>query len=371
MTRGPLLSALLCVGLIAAVCNGAPSPVWQLDTDRFGLDAVGAWNPFGPPAQHPFFFIPENVQTSDIGSNVKVSSGGGKVTITSSPFSVSQVRSNSAINDHAKAGFLRTQAVWANATAGQRILRISTTMSARFSNTSTHPFGNLVTNDQDDFRLGVCGLAAADLTTGMTPNFMLTNRGIYAMYQVEDFLRPYTCRYHSFIQIKRVGSRKPGDFHNMAVEYDSVANSVSWYVESKLVLKILNLGFKISTKGLVTMLDYGGVPLPITRFNPVVGFSCFTCLDAVDYHRPQNDIGLVRVRGDYSPGSLLAPGATDYFSAGGYCPTVVAEDQLSFYMLPKAFLDEESVLRNRLWGQGGSLTVSRLVVETDSKPLSR
>jgi hypothetical protein len=192
-----------------------------------------------------------------------------------------------------------------------------------------HPFpADMITNTQDDIRLAACGMNTADFTTMMVADFLLTNEGIYAIYERLPFARTPSDLYGAFTQAKRVGDRQPSDTHQLSIEYNKKIRTLSYYVEDERVLYITLIGFKSSDPGVVTLCDHGGQETLAEPASFSYGFGCFTLLDMNDYHNPTGE-GLVKL----------------------------GDGEQTEYINPTGFWDEGSDPANRLFGQGSVLLV--------------
>lgn len=132
----------------------------------------------------------------------------------------------------------------------------------------------------------------------------------------------------------------PEDINDLAVEYDSVRGTLSWFVKKQRVLHVNKIGFLSTDPDIVTLIDVGGEETLVTSFSPNVGFGCFTLLDAVDFWNPTSSVGLVRL------------------NAGD-----------SYYATPRTFYDDVSLDSNRLWQQGAQLDMKSFKVEIDKNSM--
>jgi hypothetical protein len=220
----------------------------------------------------------------------------------------------------------------------KHLLRVTARMGAQHFNMSEHPFpSGWVTRPEDDVRLGSCALNAVSLDTFIVLDFMITNRGIYALYERLPFGRTMSNNYRAFTQIKRVADRTPNDISELSIQYDAAWGAATWYVDGKNVFSVTSLGRIYHGSGVRTIIDLGGDEETVSPSSFNFGFGCFTLLDAVDYFNEDSESGLVNLCAGYSCG----------------------------YVTPADFYDEEDYLyENRLWGQGSALIIGSMRIDS-------
>lgn len=214
------------------------------------------------------------------------------------------------------------------------IVSVTARMGAQHYNMSEHPFpSSYVTNPQDDVRLGSCALNAVSLETFMVFDFMITNEGIYALYERLPFARSEDNYYRAFTQMKRLADRKPNEMHLLKIEYNAAWGVATWYVDGRQAVSVSSLG-TVSSK-FKTMIDLGGEDQVVHPNHLSFGWGCFTLLDAVDYHTYHSEVGLVDLCAGYDCG----------------------------YETPESFYDEDYVGEYRLWGQGSAVSLGKIKIE--------
>jgi len=216
------------------------------------------------------------------------------------------------------------------------ILKYKFRGSAQSYNVLDHPFpSNLVSKPNDDLRLGSCAVNTVDFDTMMVADFFLTNEGLYAFYERLPFARTPTNNYRSFSQAKRVSDRTAQEKHNLRIEYDINQRTLSWFVEQTRVLFVTLIGYPSNDPKVRMMIDHGGENTLVQPTGFRAGWGCFTLLDALDYHNTTSTKGLVRLNSEDGPD----------------------------YNRPLSFHDDESLLSNRLWGQGAEIEVDSFRLE--------
>ncbi len=197
------------------------------------------------------------------------------------------------------------------------------------------PFGNNVLDPNDDLRLSAYAANTIDLETFMVFDWFVTNETIYAFYERLPFGRgPVLGNYAAFSFNIPVGKTHPGQQHHFKTAYDRTNNRVRWVLDGKEVYSVSRLGFLIDRKYMT--LDHGGTETNVQPRQLLCGMGMFTLLDA---HLPSK-IGLVKVSD--SPGF--------YFNPELGQPN------------PETFVDPNSNLGSRLFGQGASFHVKHSVV---------
>lgn len=209
--------------------------------------------------------------------------------------------------------------------------------SGKTTGTENHPFGSAVTNDQDDIRLASVAQNMLDVRTFMVADFFLSNTGIWAFYERLPFGKgtPELGNYRAFSSTKRVATRKSDcDIHTLSIEYDTNKQEIRWYVEGKLVLKVDKIGIPSTDPNVKLILDHGGVDTIVRPLGFQVGFGAFTLLDMKDPLNANVNKGLVKINN--VPGN---------------------------YASPTSWVDNASLIGNRLFGQGSQMSVYKLKVD--------
>lgn len=209
-------------------------------------------------------------------------------------------------------------------------------MSGQVFGAHGHPFGDAVGDPDADPRLGAVALSAFDPETYMIFNFLLTNEVIYAFYEHPPFVRDLYGPYSVFAFAVPVGRRCPYEWHDLAIAYDRARGRVRWLVDGDEVFHVDAIGARIDRSYL--LIDRGGDDMIFTPTQLDCAMGTFTFLDGYG----PTDRGLVR---------LDAPGEA-YFD-----PLLGAPHELPF-------VDEDSDLGSRLFGQGAAMQVRRYVVSS-------
>jgi len=226
-----------------------------------------------------------------------------------------------------------------DAPQGQKLV-CQTTLGGFTYGTADQPFGDAVSNAEDDLRLASFALNAIDFETYMVFDVFYTNRRIYAVYEHLPFGRqsmggPFG-EYAAFTYAIPIASRSPGDAHTVAIAYDRSAGVVTWHVDDVERFRVSNLGFRINRTNM--LLDHGGTESAFRPNQLDCGLGTFTLLDG---HGRKNE-GLVK----------LSTQPNFYFN-----PSVGAPK-------PEAFVDSASRPESRLFGQGAVLLARRPSVGT-------
>jgi hypothetical protein len=215
------------------------------------------------------------------------------------------------------------------------VLTYEATLSARTYGTGRHPFGAAVQDPSDDLRLAAGAMNTADPETNMVFDFFLTNRRLYAFYE----RLPSPGQDHvAFSYAVPVAGRSPDQRHRLAISLDSSRGVVTWTADGRQVLRVNRIGLRPRDRQNL-ILDLGGTEEIVAPRQLACGMGMFTLLDA----RRPGSAGPALVR--------LSNGVTYYDPAYG-------EPR------PQRFVDDESLPGNRLWGQGGEVTVTRFEVSS-------
>ncbi|MFE9738196.1 DUF6081 family protein [Streptomyces sp. NPDC006477] len=221
-----------------------------------------------------------------------------------------------------------------------RVLSCETTMSGRTYGTAGHPFGDAVRDSEDDLRLASVGMPVLDPETSMIFDFFVSNKRVYAFYERVTDNRERLGNYAAFTYAIPVADRDPEDFHRFKISYDRSAGVVRWLLDGEEVLKVDRIGHRLNTrKNLV--LDHGGEETEVRPRQLSCGMGLFSILDGA---RPgaRDDRALVR----------LSPAQNRYFRPAVGAPA------------PQTFHDDTSAERSRIFGQGASLDMRRMLVSS-------
>ncbi|MFC8619115.1 DUF6081 family protein [Micromonospora purpureochromogenes] len=219
-----------------------------------------------------------------------------------------------------------------------QVLTGTAVVSGRTHGTTGHPFGDQVTDPEDDLRLASTGINAVDPETYVIVDFLLTNRRVYAFYERLPFARAELGRYAAFSYGVPVADRSPEDEHELALSYDRDAGVVRWLLDGREVFRVDRIGHHLPGREHL-MLDHGGTEALVVPRQLNFGMGMLTLLDgALPGHSP---VGLVRLVGD--PGFYVDPVAGE--------------------PAPQRFVDEASRPGSRLFGQGAELSVRRYTVQ--------
>ncbi|KAG2455021.1 hypothetical protein HYH02_000846 [Chlamydomonas schloesseri] len=223
-----------------------------------------------------------------------------------------------------------------------------TVMSIRMSSQTFLPAAlpYAVSNPQDDIRLGSCSQNFIDFSQMLVADMFLTNTGVWALYERLPFARTADKVYAAFTYVKKIADRKPGDENLLQVKYDKSANTLEWWVDGALKLKVDRIGYKPHPAlGMVVGLDLGGAEEEIRLDALQAGFGCFTLLDFSDPTGRGRD-GLLNSN-----------------------PTSSGQQRDEVYFFPKTFQVDTRTNASaigdaswRLFGQGTSMTVSYIKV---------
>ncbi len=263
---------------------------------------------------------------------------GGRLTQTVNPYTVTNDQSPDAYAhvEHLKVVQYVTASFEPN--GHNKRLRMTGVISVTNFGMLENPFPpELVTNYDDDIRLGACGISAVNFDVFIVANFLATNEGLWIYYERSPLGRTEENFYHVFAQVKRVAERFPSDLHTLSIEYDAKYHKLYWLIGDEVVFIIHKIGMPSTIPEVVTILDEDGEDQIVIPPDFLFGFGCTTTLDGIDPNNPsQTEYGLVQVMGD----------------------------EFATYVIPsEGFFDEDSLLENRLWGQGSGIVVGQLLVE--------
>jgi len=247
------------------------------------------------------------------------------------PGTLEHVKYLAFANHKASSGFNGFDAV-----PGQ-VLTFESWMSGRTYGTSGHPFGDAVTDPEDDLRLASVGMPLLDEETSVIFDFFLSNRKVYVVYERLPFTRQAQGNYAAFVYQIPVADREPDDWHHFQISYDVAAGTVEWVLDGQEVFRVDRIGHLLPSREHL-VVDHGGEETTVAprQLNP--GFGMFTSLD---YARP-GERALVRISG-----------VENY-----YYDTARGEPH------PQTFIDDKSAESNRLFGQGAEVRIRRLTVSS-------
>lgn len=209
-------------------------------------------------------------------------------------------------------------------------LTCTTDMSATTEGVAQNPFGGAaVPSPQSDPRLANATLITLDPDNATTADFAVANTEIWAIYERLPVPGSTAATYQYLIPVARSA---PGQRHTLQVAYSDGGNRVTWLVDGRSVLSTDQIG-TLAFGRTYLATDHGGTPGQVTDQNVQCGLALGDDLDAGGPPGDPNREGLVEL--DSAPGFYYAPQAGP--------PT------------PQAFIDDQSLLGDRLWGQGVTL----------------
>jgi hypothetical protein len=217
------------------------------------------------------------------------------------------------------------------AVAEGETLTASAVLSVRTFGTAGHPFGSAAA--QADVRLAAGALIVADLETGMIFDFLLTSSTVYAFY--ERLPRPGAGHAAFSCAVPVARGDAPDRSYELAVRY--APGVATWLVNGAEVLTVDRIGHRCLPRERL-VLDHGGPEQAVVPRQLTVGLGMFALLDAAG----PDGRGLVRLSGER------------YFDPARGEPSA------------QRFFDEHGLLKNRLWGQGVRMTVSRVSMVVSS-----
>ncbi|WP_446209966.1 DUF6081 family protein [Micromonospora sp. IBSANI012] len=225
-----------------------------------------------------------------------------------------------------------------------RVLSFETWLSGRTYGTSGHPFGDQVTDFEDDLRLASVAMPVLDHETAMVFDFFLTNKRVYVFYERLPHARGQLGDYAAFLHTVPVADRTVDDEHHAVISYDRAAGTVRWFLDGEEVFSVDRIGHPLPSREHL-MLDHGGEPTTVAPRQLAGGMGMFTILDGALPGRSAR--GLVR----------LTTADAHYVDPVAGAPR------------PQAFVDGSSLPGNRLFGQGAELRLRRYVISSQpSRP---
>lgn len=337
--RGFAVASIVLAAALPA--QAAPSPpyhvIWDDFSEPWASDA--RWLPFSPS---PDYVADDAVLTSSPHGLHARSRGTNP--LTGEPAFLNTVSQGAGMFltpfDHAKwlvimNHFSSRNVAGFDAVYGQE-LSCAATVSARVYGAAAQPFGHAVADPDTDPRLGAGAISAFDPETFVIFNFLLTNGMVYAFYERPAFARPPGDRFASFQFAVPVLARRPADVHDLRIAYDRARGVVRWLVDGWEVFRLDTIGARIDRRFMI--IDHGGTDEIVSPAQLDCGMAMF---DFLDGYGPTGR-GLVQIE----------PDGGDYFDPRRGEPASVG------------FVDPDSDLSSRLFGQGASLTVRRFVVES-------
>lgn len=251
------------------------------------------------------------------------------------PYRVTGTQESRGFNDQFEAAALNDEVIGIE--DGERI-RLKTRISGETVGTEHHPFpAELVTDAQDDFRLASVHASLFDTDNNAVFAFWLTNKGIWAAYTTN--VNPEKPDVLAFIQSRRLATRAGKDaIHNLAIEYDSNYNKVTWFIEGKPIWWVDRIGYPSHDRYAEIIRTSNGNYSSLIRPRNFQGIlSSANTLDARDPNK--HDYRDYRDYEQPPPGPALVK-------------LVGEPNDLFFYSSDTTFSDNLSLHRSRLFGQG-------------------
>jgi hypothetical protein len=214
-------------------------------------------------------------------------------------------------------------------------LACETWISGQTFGTRFHPFGKAVSNHNDDLRLASFAHTTIDAESAMVFDFFFTNEQVYAFYERLPFARTPENQYAAFSYMIPVAKRNPDSVHHTKIAYDRAAGVARWVLDGREVFRVNRVGRHINRDYLT--IDRGGVEQDVELRQLNCGMGLFTLLDGYLPSRA----GLVRLSD----------------SASYFLPPLGQP-------VPLTFVDEQSKLSSRLFGQGAEIKLQRYVVSS-------
>jgi len=208
----------------------------------------------------------------------------------------------------------------------------TTRMSVLAEGIERHPFGRAAVADpQSDPRLASATMITVDHATHTVFNFTLTNNEIHAIY---ERLPVDSGAYAAFHYSIPVAKRGPDRADELQVRFDQGGKRVTWLVNGRKVLSTDRIGtLAFDRKYLRT--DHGGPQETVVARNVQCGLGIGNLLDGSGGVKDRYKGGLVKLED----------------TPGFYYSTLLGAPA------PQPFLDDESKVSNRLFGQGVTLKV--------------
>jgi len=204
-------------------------------------------------------------------------------------------------------------------------------MAAEALGITSHPFGAAVSDPQSDPRLASATMITVDHELHAVSNFTLTNTTIYAVYERLPVEGSTYAAYHYSIP---VAHRSPGQLNTLQIKFDRNGERVTWLVDGRRVLSTDQIG-TLAFPRKYLRYDHGGIPQRETTHHVQCALGTGNLLDGAGGEGDRDKRALVR----------LSNAPNFYYSAKLGPPH------------PQQFVDDASLLSNRLWGQGVRLRV--------------
>ena len=134
-------------------------------------------------------------------------------------------------------------------------------------------------------------------------------------------------------RVARVGTREPDAWHDLAIRYDRIENSVHWFLDGNEVLSVGKIGYRCLDRRLLR-IDHGGREEAAAPRQLTVGLGMLVQLDASG----PDGRSLVRLSDQ------------------------TYHDPSRDGSVPQRFVDERGLVENRLWGQGIRIAARRVEV---------
>ena len=296
---------LVCVFL---VCSSSKNVEWYDSFDQ------GTFNP--ADSSSSYFYFTEGDYVANDGTLTPTQKG---LVTNVYPFIKTVAQSPYGVLDHVKNLFFH-KTFWTVQT--NEILRCEIKQQFQYFPASNH-FGDHVTNENNDLRLGTCGLVMLDTVNWIVADFFQTNEENIPFYERLPFGKTDTYNYKAFSSLKMGVNRRNKNLQNsdrLAIEYDRANHKLTYFVNGEKVHHITNIGHPAADMDLIQMQDGPEETIDVTRF--LCGMGCFTMMDMQNPLNLYDPDGLVR---------LISP---------------------NVYTIPNVFYDDLSLESNRIWGQG-------------------
>ncbi len=258
--------------------------------------------------------------------------------------------------------------------------------SSQQLNVASHPFNGAVTDPNADPRLASVCFVTAELTLGVTFDWVCTNEIIYARVNRMPELEFLFGNYAAYVYLIPVYHRNSAinpleDIHTFQTCYNRQKGTVTWKLDGKPVFSINQIGMRLTEENAYVYskrghakplqnpdsfktIDYGGIDTLLDPIGLQGGMSFLTLLD---YYAPRTslrqmtftgtDIGLTRleanlfrsvpnagIMGFFYNYPHLPPGIPAQFTTDAF--DVLGPDGVFAPTIPSNY---------RLWGQGASL----------------
>ncbi|GAA0707241.1 hypothetical protein Drose_14650 [Dactylosporangium roseum] len=207
----------------------------------------------------------------------------------------------------------------------------TTKMAAQALGIVPNPFGAAVSDPQSDPRLASATMITVDHEKHAVANFTLTNTEIYAVYERLPVDGSTYAAYHFSIP---VAHRTPADLNTLQVKFDRGGERITWLVDGRRVLSTDRIG-TLAFPRKYLRYDHGGTPERVAEHHVQCAIGTGNLLDGAGGVEDRDKRALVR----------LSNAPNFYYSAKLGPPH------------PQAFVDDASLLSNRLWGEGVRLRV--------------